>query len=362
MNNNIVPMNQVGAIAPHNAMLPRSILAMSEGQVGRLKMLAEMMAACQLSYAKINNQPAKAGDLFIVMLKGVEVGLEPLAAMDTISIIQGKPALSPQGMLALINRSNELENMAVTHDDSTCTVTMKRKGRDAHTETFSMNDANAMQLTGKDNWKKQARTMRKWRAIAACARVVFPDVIQGLYTPEELDPDVVVGDDGELMDRPQRPALPQPQMHIVETPVVDDDNELLPVVSPAAQQAEEAISDEGRAYNEALNALYTEVNRQIGYLFNHRQHLINTAEKILNVGPDSTASALVHFLIEYVGENHREKLDEWHKPSIAFLIERWQHAFTAGRIAEILGVKSWSEWDGGWIAANEKLEVASIPF
>ena len=41
-------------------------------------------------------------------------------------------------------------------------------------------------LADKDNWRKQPKVMRKWRAVAACARVVFSDVITGLYTPEEM--------------------------------------------------------------------------------------------------------------------------------------------------------------------------------
>ena len=43
-----------------------------------------------------------------------------------------------------------------------------------------------MGLTGKDNYKKQAVNMLKWRAVAESFRVTFPDVLMGLYAPEEF--------------------------------------------------------------------------------------------------------------------------------------------------------------------------------
>jgi hypothetical protein len=62
-----------------------------------------------------------------------------------------------------------------------------------------MADASAMGLVGKDNWKKQPVVMLKWRAISACCRVVFPDVIQGMYMTEELNPDVTISPEGDVI-------------------------------------------------------------------------------------------------------------------------------------------------------------------
>jgi hypothetical protein len=121
-----------------------------------------------------------------VMMQGRELGIGPMAALGNINVIQGKPTVSPQLMIALINRSGELEDMKVTNDAAICTVVMKRRGRTPVSTSFSQADADALGLANKDNWRKQAKTMRQWRAIAACARVAFPDVILGLYTPDEM--------------------------------------------------------------------------------------------------------------------------------------------------------------------------------
>lgn len=150
--------------------------------------------AAQSGYA----QKSEAEAVFLI-LKGLELGISPFAALDGIDVIKGKPTVSPQLMLGLINRSGLLENIEVTDDGNTCRVTMWRKGRSPHTESFGMDDAARMKtkedgkiisLAEKHNWRAQPRNMRKWRAIGACARVVFPDVLKGLVAAEEVITDI----------------------------------------------------------------------------------------------------------------------------------------------------------------------------
>ena len=133
-----------------------------------------------------------------IILTGRELGIPAMAALNTINVIQGKPTVSPQLMLALIERSGQLDDIKVDVTDKGATVTMKRKGRTQHTEHFGQTEAQSMGLMTKDNYKKQAGVMYKWRAVAACARTVFPDVILGLYTPEEMGAEVSVSDDGVM--------------------------------------------------------------------------------------------------------------------------------------------------------------------
>lgn len=165
-----------------------------------------------------------------IFMKGFELQVSPMQALDGINNIMGKPTCSAQFMLGLINRSGQLEDMKITVDDIGCTVTMKRKGRSEHIEIFTMKDAAKMQLDGKDPWKKQPKTMMKWRAVAACARVVFPDVIQGLYTHEEMGAEVNVTEDGDMIvvskaEPQQIPAT------VIETPPA------VPPSAPASQPA-----------------------------------------------------------------------------------------------------------------------------
>lgn len=163
-----------------------------------------------------------------IMLKGMELGISPMQALDGIQVINNKTTVAPQLMLALINRSGELEDMQIDDPETiktnqACKVMMKRKGRSPHVEIFSMADAETMKLAGKDNWLKQPAVMLKWRAVSACARIVFPDVIQGMYTPEEMGAEVSEDASGDIViTAPATPALPNPLNADIETGEIID--------------------------------------------------------------------------------------------------------------------------------------------
>jgi hypothetical protein len=52
---------------------------------------------------------------------------------------------------------------------------------------FTIQDAEKMGLTSKDNWKKQPAVMLQWRACAQLIRQVYPDLINGLHATEEIE-------------------------------------------------------------------------------------------------------------------------------------------------------------------------------
>lgn len=144
-----------------------------------------------------------------IILTGRELGIGTMAALNTINVIQGKPTVSPQLMLALINRSGQVEDIQITGDaTSGITCMMKRRGRTAHSSHFGPKEAASMGLNSKDNYKKQPATMYKWRAVADCARAVFPDIILGLYTPDEMG--AVTDIDGEVIAQPSTPLVIAP--------------------------------------------------------------------------------------------------------------------------------------------------------
>lgn len=159
-----------------------------------------------------------------IILQGRELGIGPMAALNNISIIQGKPTVSPQLMLAMANATREVEDVQITSSEQGATVTIKRKGRKAHTTTFGPKDAKAMGLDGKDNYKKQPATMYQWRAVAANLRVTFADVILGLYTPDEMG--AVVDEEGAIesgFNEPLRETVTVSGEIVDDSVVVTDD-------------------------------------------------------------------------------------------------------------------------------------------
>lgn len=159
-----------------------------------------------------------AEKVIAIALKGRELGVPMMEAISGIAVIQAKPAVSPQLMLALVRRTRELESFAVhapgkpgtPPDETGAECHVKRKGQPEHVTVFGPKEAKALQLIDKDNYKKQAGTMYQWRAVAANLRITFTDVISGLYTPEEMGAEVEVKEDGGLELKDQ-PAVPMPK-------------------------------------------------------------------------------------------------------------------------------------------------------
>lgn len=173
-----------------------------------MKQQAEVLVASKFLPSSIKTP----NDALAIMMIGQELGLKPYQALNNINVIQGKPAISPQLMLAMVRQSGQLKNIEMSGDDKTYTVTVERAGQTPHTATFTLEDAKSLGLSTRDNWKKQPKVMLQWRCLAQNLRVTFPDVILGLYTPEEMGADVVVSHDGEMtiVEAPAQ-ALPAPQ-------------------------------------------------------------------------------------------------------------------------------------------------------
>src|SRR5262245_38290613 len=71
-----------------------------------------------------------------IILTGRELGIGTMAALQTINVIQGKPTVSPQLMLALIQRSRQLENISIETSDQGATVTIQRVGQSPYVAKF----------------------------------------------------------------------------------------------------------------------------------------------------------------------------------------------------------------------------------
>lgn len=170
------------------------------------------------------NTPEKA---VAVALAGRELGIGTMESFRSINIIQGKPTISPQLMLALANRTKELENIEIQASDEKCVISIKRKGRSVYTNEFGVKEATELQLMGKDNYKKQKKTMFQWRALAANLRVTFPDVVLGLYTPEELGADIRVTEN-DHMEIVEPPVEPKKALNLL---TLDEQKELFRLIT-----------------------------------------------------------------------------------------------------------------------------------
>jgi len=129
----------------------------------------------------------KPGNCLIAMQWGSELGLKPLQAMQNLAIINGRPSLWGDAVIALVRGSPLCESIIETDDGNTATCKVKRRGEAEQMRTFSMDDAASAGLKGKQGpWTQYPKRMRQMRARAFALRDVFPDVLRGLPVAEEL--------------------------------------------------------------------------------------------------------------------------------------------------------------------------------
>ena len=130
----------------------------------------------------------KPGNCLIAMQWGAEVGLKPLQALQNIAVINGRPSLWGDSVIALVRASPLCEYVVEEDDGQVATCRTKRRGAPGEqVERFGMEDAKAAGLLGKQGpWTQYPKRMRKMRARAFLLRDVYADVLRGLPIAEEL--------------------------------------------------------------------------------------------------------------------------------------------------------------------------------
>ncbi len=129
----------------------------------------------------------KPGNCLIAMQWGSELGLKPLQSLQNLAVINGRPALWGDAVIALVLSSPVCEYVTEDDDGHTAYCRVKRKGAPEQVRTFSMDDAAKAGLANKQGpWMQYPKRMRQMRARAFALRDVFPDVLRGMPIAEEL--------------------------------------------------------------------------------------------------------------------------------------------------------------------------------
>ena len=172
--------------APVSPMLdptdPRWALAL-QPQSGRAAFaLAARLAATRYFGGK------SPEDIAAIILMGRERGVSAMLALSSMHVIDGKVEMSATLIAALILRSNKARVFrCVETTDTHATYEAQRVGDPSPLRvSFSAEDAKRRGLWGKGNWAKMPDVMLAHRACTKAARLVFPDVVVGLYGDDEI--------------------------------------------------------------------------------------------------------------------------------------------------------------------------------
>lgn len=198
-----------------------------------------------------------------IMMKGKEIGMQPMQALSHINIIQGKPTISAEGMLALVFKAYPGTKLDyIQNDDESCEIEVTKPGGKLNRWSFSIEDAKKAGLTGKDSWNKYTRAMLRSRCISEMCRAMFPDAIQGIsYTPEELEDSFEV-----KYEEPKREVVKEVPK-VSNTPlenIIQIFNQKLDIEPSALAcfMGVESIEDLTEAHIPAMRKLYEEMSKK----------------------------------------------------------------------------------------------------
>ena len=186
--------------------------------------LSEMQEMAKIG-VESNFYGFKKSEALVLMLIAQSEGKHPATVFSQYHVIQGRPALKSDAMLARFQQAGGKVEWH-THTNEKVSATFIHPQGGSLTVDWDMQRAKEAGLTGKDNYKKFPRQMLRARVISEAVRAVYPGVLQGMYTPEEV---------GEF-DAPRTAPRSVKAEPVIEAPVV--------VVEPVAVPATPVIEAE----------------------------------------------------------------------------------------------------------------------
>ena len=133
-----------------------------------------------------------------LMLIAQAEGRHPASAAQDYHVIQNRPALKADTMLARFQQAGGVVQWE-EYTDTRVAATFSHLQGGKVTVDWDMDRAKRAGLGSKGNWKNYPRAMLRARVISEGIRTVYPAVLGGMYTPEEVS------------DMPPIEVMPEPE-------------------------------------------------------------------------------------------------------------------------------------------------------
>ena len=201
------------------------------------------------------------GDIIIAASMGARLGLDPFSAMQGIAVVNGRPTLWGDAMLAVCQSRSDWRGQAVAWtgegEKLACDVTVRRQvgpAIDTYTGHFSVDDAKRAGLWTKQGpWSQYPRRMLELRARAFALRGAFADALLGFHAKEEMEdsPIVDVTKDATVHDEPKArkprrvPVAPTDEDLFTEKKTEQPDEDLFNKKKTEQQQTQELADQYG---------------------------------------------------------------------------------------------------------------------
>lgn len=210
------------------ALIPRTFEEVSE-------------VAAHLARSKIGLPPSLIGrepEIFMIICAGRELGMAPMAALRSFHLIEVQnqpviPRLSADAMVAVVRSRKEICRYVRKVEDTPerCTWETWRVGDDEPVRsTWTLQQQRAIGWKQYSNWDKYPQRMLSARAKSFLMRDVYPDVLGGMYSVEEME---------DVMDAPPAPSGPAPSRGDVIDAVFTEESVPPRAPAPAAPPADD---------------------------------------------------------------------------------------------------------------------------
>ncbi|AUI56761.1 hypothetical protein [Amycolatopsis sp. BJA-103] len=141
----------------------------------------------------------KAADVLVMVLYGQELGLAPMQAINSIYVVEGRPAISVHLWVALARKAGH--KVRIPEETATsCTVEVERSDDPGHPTrvTYTLDQAKTAGLANRNTWKSHPSQMLYARAASTAIRRACPEVVMGFADEYEV-----------AQPEPERPSLGQ---------------------------------------------------------------------------------------------------------------------------------------------------------
>lgn len=154
--------------------------------LGEAAELSKMLAGGTLLPEVYRNKPS---DVLIVMMKGKELGLSTMQALYGMFVIKGKVGMYADTAVGLVKSKSVCLSFEMVESNAQRSVYItQRKGEKPRDFGFTMEMAvKAGFSSANPNYAKSPDAMLRARCSMTLARIVYPDVLAGIYAPEELE-------------------------------------------------------------------------------------------------------------------------------------------------------------------------------
>lgn len=124
--------------------------------------------------------------IIAVVQAGFELGIPPVAALNVMSVINGRLALEAKALLAIAQKKAGVSWKILQETNEVCEMEFNRPNFSPVTVSFTAKEAQDAGLLVKQNWKTYRRDMLFARCSSRGVRRIAPDAVLGMYSREEM--------------------------------------------------------------------------------------------------------------------------------------------------------------------------------